>query len=83
MASQFIKERNEAFTKAVMKDDWKAARKYCKKYGVEMPTDSETFKAGVYKAVNACEGISDKVKEVAWSKCMALGFVPYINDEGE
>lgn len=75
----FLKDRREALTKVVMRDDWKSVRKYCKKYGVEMPKDSRTFKAGVYKAVQGCTDIPQNVKEIARSKCLALGFKPYIN----
>lgn len=74
----FLIDRREALTKAVMKDDWKAVRKYCKKYGVEMPKDSRIFKAGIYKAVQGCTDIPDNIKEIAWAKCLALGFRPYI-----
>lgn len=78
---QFLKDRREAFTKAVMKDDWKAARKYCRKYSVPMPKDSRIFKAAIYKAVNGCTDIPDSVKEIAWAKCLELGFVPYIEND--
>ena len=80
--SQFVKDRNEALTKAVMKDDWKAVRKYCKKYGVPIPKDPRIFKAGVYKAVNGCTDIPQSVKDVAFAKCLELGFVPYIKPYG-
>lgn len=33
----FVEERNKAFIKAVMDDDWSAVRKYAKKYDVPIP----------------------------------------------
>jgi len=76
--SDFAKERDDAFTKAVMNDDWKAVRKYCKKWKVPMPEDRKAFKAGVYKAVQLCTNIPEDVKEVAFLKCIKMGFNPYI-----
>ena len=78
----FAKERDTAFIKAVMDDDWSLVEKYCKKYGIPMPEDTRTFKAGVYKAVQGCMSIPDEVKSEAMVKCMELGFNPFMKPEG-
>ena len=75
---QMIKERDEAFIDAVMKDDFKKAKRYCKKYAIPIPEKKDVMKAGIYKAVQACTEISDEVKEIARAKCEALGFDPYL-----
>jgi len=76
---QFVKERNEAFTKAVMEDDWDAVRRYCDKYWIPIPVKEKVMKAGTYKAVQQCTGIPDHVKDVAFKKCLELGFSPWID----
>ena len=78
----FLKDRHEALTKAVMEDDWKAVRKYCKKYHVPVPSSHKVFKAGIYKAVQGCNDITAEVKSVAFKKCLELGFSPLIDNEG-
>lgn len=76
--SNFSKERDKAFIKAVMEDDWEAVRKYSKKYGVPIPKKIDVMKAGVYKAVQYCTEIPEEVKNVAMVKCLNLGFSPLI-----
>lgn len=76
--SDFSKERDKAFIKAVMEDDWEAVRKYSKKYGVSIPKERNVMKAGVYKAVQYCASIPEEVKSVAMMKCLKLGFNPLI-----
>ena len=76
---QFLKDRKEAFTKAVMEDNWDYVRRYCDRYGVPIPTDETIMKAGIYKAVQACTDIPNEVKEVAFMKCLELGFSPLMN----
>lgn len=78
MTNQFIKDRHEAFVNAVLNDDWKAVRRYCKKYDVPMPKKEEVFKAGIYKTVQYATDIPEEIKEIAFEKCLMLGFVPFI-----
>lgn len=83
---KFIKDRKEAFTKAVLEDNWDYVRVYCNRYDVPIPTDEKIMKAGIYKAVQACTDISKEVKDVAFMKCLELGFSPLmrpIESEGE
>lgn len=81
--SRFSKERDKAFIKAVMEDDWEAVRKYSRKYGVPIPKDRNVMKAGIYKAVQYCTDIPEEVKSVAMVKCLELGFSPLIKPIGE
>ena len=74
----FAEERDKAFIKAVVDDDWKAVRKYSKKYGVPMPKERNVMKAGIYKAVQYCTNIPEDVKVMAMQKCLQLGFSPLI-----
>jgi hypothetical protein len=78
----FVKERDQAFIKAVMDDDWSLVDKYCKKYEVAMPKDTITFKAGVYKAVQYCTNVPSEVKDEAMVKCLEMGFNPFVRPEG-
>lgn len=75
---QFRIDRDDAMTAAVMKDDWDAVRKYCRKYGMEIPKDERIMKAGIYKAVLGIGDMPQEVKDVAREKCIALGFKPTI-----
>ena len=84
--SEFVKDRDETFTRLVMDDDWDALRQYCRKYSVPMPGNRKAAQAGVYKAVQYCTGISDEVKLLAMQKCLKMGFNPLIKPielEGE
>ena len=74
----FAEERDKAFIKAVVDDDWKAVLKYSKKYGVPVPRERNVMKAGVYKAVQYCTNIPEDVKNPAFRKCLELGFSPLI-----
>lgn len=76
LIEQFIKDRNTAFINAVMKDDWKGLKKYCKKYRMPIPSDEQIMKAGVCKAIQEITSIPDEVKEVAFWKCLEMGFSP-------
>lgn len=71
-------ERDKAFVKAVVDDDWKAVRAYSKKYGVPVPNKRNVMKAGIYKAVQYCTAIPEDVKVLAMKKCLQLGFNPFI-----
>ena len=74
----FLKCRREAFTKAVLEDDWNAVRRYCEKYMVPIPEDEKVLKAGTYKAVQICTDFQKAVKDLAAQKCLELGFNPVI-----
>jgi len=74
----FAEERDKAFIKAVVDDDWKAVRKYSKKYGAPIPKSIKVMKAGIYKAVQFCTNIPEDVKVLAMQKCLQLGFSPFI-----
>jgi len=78
----FVEERDKAFIKAVVEDDWSAVRKYSKKYNVPIPPDKDVMKAGIYKAVQYCTNIPDDVKALAMKKCFKLGFTPFIEVMG-
>lgn len=80
--SEFVKDRDETFTRFVMDDDWDALRRYCRKYGTPMPEKRKIAQAGVYKAVQYCTGISEEVKVLAMQKCLELGFNPLIKPVG-
>lgn len=74
----FADERDKAFIKAVVDDDWKAVRKYSKKYGIPVSKNRNVMKAGVYKAVQYCTNIPEDIKVLAMQKCLQLGFSPFI-----
>ena len=74
----FAEERDKAFIKAVVDDEWEAVRKYAKKYGVPVPKKINVMKAGIYKAVQYCTNIPEDVKVLAMQKCLQLGFSPLI-----
>lgn len=73
---QFVIDRDDTFTAAVMQDDWDAVQRFVEKYGAPMPTNERVMKAGVYKAVQECTGIPEDVKILARQKCIELGFKP-------
>ena len=75
---EIAKERDEAFTAFVKSGDLSKAKAYCKKYGVPIPEDEKVMAAGIYKAVQYCTEISEDVKDMAFKKCLELGFSPYL-----
>ena len=75
---QFLKDRKEAFTKAIMEDKLDYVRVYCDRYGVPIPKDERILKAGIYKAVQHCTDIPKEVKDKAFMKCLELGFSPFM-----
>ena len=77
-AKQFVKDRNEAFTDFVLNDDLTKFKAYAKKYEIEIPPSITIMKAAIYKAVQECTDISDEVKEIAFVKCIKLGFSPFM-----
>ncbi len=74
----FVIERDKVFISAVTEDDWEAVIEYAKKYGIPIPKDKKIMMAGIYKAVQDCTKIPDEVKAVAMTKCLELGFHPFI-----
>jgi hypothetical protein len=74
----YPKERDAAFIDFVKNDDDTKLKAFCKKYNVPMPKDSKTRKAAVYKAVRYCTDIPQDVKDMAFRKCLELGFIPFI-----
>ena len=78
VGNEFVQDRNEAFIDAVMNDDFSKFKAYAKKYGVPLPTTKKIMKAGVYKAVQECTDIPQDVKDIAYEKCIALGFSPFL-----
>lgn len=79
----FVKERDEAFRRAVLFDDWDGVYRYMAKYGVDCPRSVKVLKAGVYKAVRECAGIGEDVKELAAEKALAMGFKPTMFEVNE
>lgn len=82
MIVTYADERDKAFIRAVMHDDWDAVIQLCKKYHSPMPDDPKIMKAGVYKAVQYCTSIPEEVKDKAMVKCLELGFNPLMKPEG-
>ena len=79
----FVKERDEAFRRAVLFDDWDGVYRYMAKWQVPCPNDFKTLKLGVYKAVRECTGIGDDVKKLAAEKAVAMGFSPSMFEVNE
>lgn len=72
--SRFADERDEAFIDFVETGNTAKVKKYCRKYGVDMPKDKKVFAAGIYKAVQECTNIPDEIKDKAFTKCLELKF---------
>lgn len=79
---RFVKDRDSAFIDFVETGSTVKVRKYCRKYGVQMPKDEKVFAAGIYKAVCATTSIPQEIKDKAFTKCLELGFSPMINFGG-
>jgi hypothetical protein len=75
---RFVKDRDAAYTAAVMDDDWEAVKKFLTKYDMGIPRNEKVLKAGIYKAVQMVENIPAEVKDVAAKKCIELGFNPMV-----
>lgn len=75
---QLVKDRDAAFAAFVLYDDWGLVLEYCHTYGVSIPENPDVMAAGIYKAVQECTSIPDKVKVKAAIKCMKLGFTPFV-----
>lgn len=82
---EFVRDRDTAFTNAVLNDDWEGVAAYLEKYkmrGAQMMRDkAPVAKAAIYKAVHECTNIPDHVKDIAAEKCIELGFSPFVNWE--
>ena len=76
----FVRDRDRTITAAVMRDDWDAVKRFCKRWGTKVPEDERILKAGIYKAALACTKIPADVKKLAAEKCVELGFKPTIGD---
>ena len=70
---KFTTERDEAFTEFVLTGDATKFKAYCRKYQVPLPSSQRAIAGAIYKAVQDCKGIPDKVKAVAAYKCRQLG----------
>lgn len=81
--NDFIKERDEAFTDFVRTGNTKKVRAYCRKCGIEVPKGRKVFEAGIYKAVCATTSIPQDIRDMAFVKCIELGFSPMISFGGE
>ncbi len=75
---EFVRERDEAFTRLIMEDDWAAVEAYMRKYELleEMPKDPKVIRAAIYKAAQECTSLPPEVKAEAARKCRELGFRP-------
>ena len=80
--SAFTKERDKAFTDAVVNDNWNGVRAFTEKYRMSASSDT-VMKAGIYKAVQYCTDIPEDVKILAIKKCLKMGFNPFIRPIGE
>lgn len=81
--SSFTKERDKAFTDAVVNDNWDGVKRHAKKYGAPLPKSEKVMKAGIYKAVQYCTDIPEDVKTLAMQKCVKMGFNPFIRPIAE
>lgn len=72
----FVKERDDAFRRAVLFDDWDGVYRYLVKYQMLIPEDSRVLKGAIYKAVRECTLIDDDTKKLAAEKAKAMGFSP-------
>jgi hypothetical protein len=77
----FTKERDKAFTDAVVNDKWDGVRAFMEKYRMSASSDT-VMKAGIYKAVQYCTNIPEDVKTLAMQKCLEMGFNPFIRPIG-
>ena len=78
MTEEFYKERDKGLIDAVVNDNWDGIIEYSKKWGIPIPDNKNTMKAGIYKAVQYCTNIPEDVKVLAMQKCLELGFSPFI-----
>lgn len=80
---RFVRDRDTAFTNAVLHDDWDAVADYLEKYKMHGAQRARmrdpVIKAAIYKAVHECTNIPEEVKLTATAKCISLGFKPRID----
>ena len=76
----FVRDRNKTFTALVVDDDVEAVKRYIKRWGLPKPSNDRVLRAGIYKAVQECTDIPQNIKDMAWEKCIALGFKPTMWD---
>lgn len=82
-AIEFVKDRHNAFARAVMDNDWNGVIKYMKKYKMPVPKDRLVLKIAIYKAVQECTDMPEDVKKTAYDKCVKLGYNPFVNWDEE
>lgn len=75
--SQYIKERNEA----LLSLDRKKIERYCKKFGVTVPTDDEAFWRGVHKVICNIVTIPLEVRQKSADWLFEHGSTPQIGGE--
>lgn len=77
---EFVKSRDDAFTRFVMNDDWGALYAHLRRYRqyADRPRDKRALAAAIYKGVQECTNIPAEVKAVAKQKRERLGFKPYV-----
>jgi hypothetical protein len=80
--SSFTKERDKAFTDAVVNDNWDGVKAYANKYKIPISCDT-VMKVGIYKAAQHCTDIPEDVKTLAMQKCLEMGFNPFIRPIAE
>lgn len=73
--AKFVKERDEA----ILSLDKKKIKKYCKKYGVQMPKNSEVFWAAVHKARIGISSATDEQRKESSIWLVNHGFKPFIS----
>lgn len=71
-------ERDAAFTKAIMEDNWTAVREYSTKHKLPIPASDRAFKLGVCKAAYHSLSLPLAVKIAAADMSRDLGSDPYI-----
>lgn len=76
--SDFVRERDAAFTDFVLTGNLEKFEAYCKKNGIKHPTDERVIAGGIYKAVQQCTNIPQEVKDIAAKKCLEIGMSPYV-----
>ena len=82
--SNFINDRHQAFADVLYNDSTDELKKYCRQYGIPMTGDKKIQMVGVLKAIQECNDFTKEEKAYAATKCIDLGFYPYIHfDEKE
>ena len=74
----FAIDRDNAFVAFVDDGDFTHIDHLCDKWALNHIPHTDTGAAAIYKAIQECTGISDHVKAIAFSKCVEIGFWPWI-----